>query len=1029
MRDLTQLSLSRPVGTIIVLAAALLFGFYAFLNMRIELMPDVDSPIIAVRTSLPGASPEVVDKDVTDVLEEQINTIQGIDFIQSQSFEGQSLILVNFKLERSIDSAASDVRAKVNLAKADLPDDVEETTVDKFSPWIEPFMILSLDVGDSYLKSLNYADKVVRRKLQTVQGVGSVNLVGGPDREIQIRVDVDQLNARGLNTKHILDAIRNNHKEVPGGRLTTTEKEFNLKLRGEYTEVAQLEKLVISKTEVGLVQLSDVAEVVDDFEERRTIARLNSRPIIGLQLQKQRGANEVEASKRVRALITELNESREFKVHVVHDSSSYVLSSMNGVRKDLILGVLLTSLLMWLFLKSPRSTFVAVLSIPVSLISSFAVLFVLGISVNNLSMLAISLAIGLVIDNTIVTIENIFRYQSMGHEPLDAAKKGTKEVFFSVLAGTATTVSVFLPVAFMSNMIGRYLYAYGMAIVVSVTISFFVSITLTPFFASRFMKDGEEPPKSGAFFLMIQKIYTALLKKAIHYRISTIAIVTAIFFFSLFLGSTIGVNFVPDEDNSRFRVEYELPLGSTLEKSSKVARSIEQIFAQDKEVDYSYTIIGADASREVNKGVVHVYLHPKAQRRPITEIVQSTREKIAANPVFHGVRYAVLVRPMKSISLAIQGTDYEQLVAGTIALRQELNRENFLNDLEISLKPDKPVLDVQINRDLAQELKVPISKVGSEIYNLVQGVEVARFKEDGYRYKILLRALQDFRNNPEDIGRIKLLNEEGSLVPLPVLANVVPGTGVNRVDRYNRVWSVTLNANARGLSTAEATERLEQIFKEKISLKYGLKTIKTGDSKGMEESFLAMLTAFLFSVVIVYMVMAIQFESFWHPLVVMGALPLSIIGVLGLLFLIQMPINILIFMGMILLVGIVVNNAIILVDFINQERARGTPRDEAIIKSAPLRLRPIVMTALSTIISVVPVSLGLSEGAELRQPMSIAIIGGMLTSSPLTLLVIPVTYSLVDDLLSSVSKILDKLKFWCTKSTPEKLPGETLSII
>lgn len=1012
MNQLTELSLKRPVTTLIILFGSLIFGMYAFTNLKVELMPDVDTPIISITTILPGASPEVVDKEVTDLLEEQINAINGLKSLQSQSFEGRSLIIAEFELSRQIDSVAADVRAKVNLAKGNLPKDAEDSIVDKFSPWNEPFMILGITGAKDYKERLHFADKVIKRSLQTINGVGSVDIVGGPSREIRIELNVQKMLARNISSSDVISAINLKHKELPGGRVENSDLEYSLRIQGEYEKSQDLAELVILKQNNTFVRLKDIAQIIDGFEDQRSIAELNGQRIISLQIQKQRGANEVETSKAILERIQEISGGlpKSMKVKTIHDSSKFIKQSMDGVQQDLITGVLLTALLMWLFLKSFRPTLIAVMAIPVSLISTFAILYVLGISINNLSMLGISLSIGLVIDNTIVVIENVFRYKANGRSAWDSAFYGTKEVFFSVLAGTVTTVSVFLPVAFMDNMIGRYLYSYGMTIVIAIIISFIVSITLTPFLASHLLEGQLSVPKNGIFLESLQKLYKTILRWSIHFRGFTILIATLVFFFSIYLASTVGMNFVPDEDKGKFVVDFELNVGASIQKSLAISKIVEQAIQSQKEVDYYYLVLGGGASQEVNKGTYTVYLKPKNQRRWITKITEELRNKLTTNPLLKDIALSITIAPMKTISLMIQGTNYQDLKVLIGKFKKEIKKQSYLRDVEFSLKSNKPSLDINIDRDLADEMGIDVVNLSTEVFNLVQGLEVSNYKEDGYRYKIRLRAQQQFRDQVEDILAYKVRGKNNQMIPLSVIADVRLVSGSNRVDRYNRIWAISLEANSSGIPTDEAVQKVEEIFHQIQGDNKSIRLEKTGDTKGMQEAFIAMLKAVIFSILIIYMVMAIQFESFIHPIVVMMSLPLSSIGVFGLLSIIQMPMNILIFMGMILLVGIVVNNAIILVDFINQERAKGTSRDQAILLAAPLRLRPILMTALSTIVSIVPVALGLSEGGEMRQPMSIAVIGGMITSSPLTLLVIPVMYSVIDDLTLKLKSIFNYFK-------------------
>lgn len=1002
---ITSFAVRRAVTTIVIVLAALYFGFQSYRKMGLELLPNADIPIVSVTTVLNGASPEVIDRDVTDVLEDQINTINGIKNITSTSYEGRSVVVIEFVLERDIDMAAADVRAKVNLAKYDLPEDCEDSIVDKFDISGEPVMTVGVSGGKNYNQRAMFADDVMRPQLQTISGVGSIDMVGFYDREIRIWLDPAKMDGYDLTASDIALAVGNRHLELPGGRIEAKTQEFSIRVEGEYADVDALSRLVVKEDQGKTVRLRDIGTVKDGLEDQRTGAFLNNKPVIALKVRKQQGENEVEVCRRVDEKLAQLKKAAPpgVEITVCSNTSEFIHRSMQGVQKDLFLGVLLTAMLMFFFLKNIRVTLVAIVSIPTSIISAFSICKAMDITVNNLTMLAMSLAIGMVIDNTIVVIENIFRHLEEGKTIREAALEGTGEVGFAVMAGTVTTIAVFYPVATMKGVIGRFFFCFGITIVTTMIISLIVSLTLTPFMASHLMKKSV---KEGWLYHFLdapmkwlESVYRTALKFAVNHRWITMLIALASFVGGIMMASTLGQDFAPDEDQGQTNLAYELPIGVSTGESERLTKELTEIILEQPETVLVLATYGSGAGEEINKGQLFIKLLPSSQR----EVGLAEYED----------RLRVLLAGYRDVIFQVQqdgpsGADAEQtLVADSLEelalvsglMMKKIKATEGFADVSSDLRLTKPMVKVRVNRDLADSLGVDIRTIATEINSFFGGSDVAVFNADNNRYDIRIQALSEKRAAIDDLSRVKVRSASGEQIRLGTLLNIKEEKGPNLLKRYNRRYAATIGINTVGdLSAGEAVETMKEIYAEYAPDDGSMALATTGNSEMMRESFQYLIEAIIMALIIVYVVMAIQFESFLHPFTVMGSLPLAFSGVFGICMVLGMSIDIMTFLGMILLVGIVVNNAILLVDFANQQRELGLSPKEAMLEAGPLRLRPIIMTAASTMISSLPIALALSEGSEFRQPMSVAVIGGMFTSTLLTLLVIPVLYLIMDDI-------------------------------
>lgn len=1004
-----ETSLRRPVTVLICTFALILFGTYSYINMGVERMPNVEYPIVVVRTTMEGASPAIIDNDVTDVLEERINTIEGIKNITSSSYEGRSIIIVEFELDRNVDFAAADVRGKVSMAAGRLPDECDEPQVDKYDPSNRPIMIVAVkNDGRTDMKNVvRYVDKVAAERLQTVKGVGGVQLVGFRDREIRIWVNTDSLESYGLTTKDIKSAVYSKHVELPAGRVETGTREYGIRLEGEYRSVAELSYVPVAYRNGAIIRLKDVARIEDGFQDKRSESLYEGKPTIMLQIRKQKGANEVALSVAAKERIAEIERAAPpgTSLVVVQDSAKFILSSMDGVFWDIVLSVCLTSVIMFVFLGSLSTTLVAVISIPVCLLGSLSVLYAMGITINNMSMMGLSLAVGMVVDATSVVMENISRHREMGKTAFLAAEEGTQEVGFSVIAGAATTLAVFIPVAFMGGMMGRFFNSFGITVSTTIAISLLVSLTLTPFLCSRILgrrKITRLQQRLERPFLWLESKYRGALEYAVAHRKTVIVAALLIFVFGLGIAGTLGSEFFPNEDQGRLRVEIELPAESSLEVTERIIKEMIAKVQEDSRVAYTYGIVGSGSGEEVYKGTINIELIDRSKRERANVIMGQLRKKLA---IFRDVDIKMGTWGGSDITLVIQGPTTESLAdIGEMIKRDLAENARGLVDITTDLQMNKPRINLALNRALADDLNVNIRDLSDELMAWFGGTKSGSFNDGGYRYDIRIRAEQSGRDEPDKIFNTLVKTQSGGVIRAANLVNSSIGMAPNVIKRYNRQRSLQIGANVDGISPGEGILIMEEVFRKYAPQDGTYSMSPAGDSEEMKTSFRYMTVALVFAIILVYMVMAIQFESFLHPFTVMFSLPLMTSGSFGLLYLMGLRISVMSFMGIILLVGVVVNNAILLVDFINKLRERGMGKVEAVIAAGPLRLRAILMTTVSTMVGSMPVALALSQGGEIRQPMSVAVIGGLFTSTLLTLLVIPVLYLVFDDTADKVKK-------------------------
>ena len=1020
---LADTSIKRPVFATMLLLALVVLGIVSYPSIGVDLYPKVDFPIVNVTTRLKGASPEIMDIDVTDKIEEVINTINGVKTIASTSTEGVSVVTVEFVLERDIDMAVQDVREKVSTIRAKLPTDIDEPIIEKVDPDATPVMWLSLSGNRSVGELSTYADEVLKEQLQKVPGVGAINLGGLRLRQVRIWLDRDKLRAYQVTASDVFQALARENVELPGGRIESATKEYSVKIKGEFARAQDFNDLIVTYFRGAPVRIRDLGSAEDGLEERRSIARLNGMPAVGLGIQKQSGTNTVEVIDLVKKELKKLERTFPpgMNISVSFDQSRFIKTSINEVQNHLIIGGLLAVLAVFLFLRNVRTTLISALALPISVVSTFFLIKAFGFTFNNMTMLGLTLSIGILIDDAIIVIENIYRHIEEGMKPREAAHFATAEIGLAVMATTMAIVAIFLPVAFMKGIIGRFFLQFALTVVFAVLVSLLVSFTLTPMMSSRFLKRHDREGRDGArharwtkgfrragdrlesWYVKTESLYRRILVFCLDRRNAILLGAVAVFALSLWMTRFLGKEFVPPEDQSQFIVRLEAPVDYSVDSTDRLFQKAEAIVKEVPEITRLYYSQGGGRIRQVNRAVFFITLSPKKERkRTQQEIMADIRKQLLQIPGLKATAENISLigggQRNVPIQYAIRGTDLEALQRCAKTITSEFARLPGIVDVDTSLETGKPEFKVFIDRDKAADLGINIATVAEAVNFLIGGeVDVTKFKDEkkGRRYDVRARLNPEDRVNPEDVGKIHVRSRDGRLVELSNVIRVVEGGGPSVINRVDRQRAVTVYANLEKKPMGQAMAELDAITAGVLPSDFT--AVYKGQASVMQESFQYLLFAIILGVILAYMVLASQFESFIHPFTVLLSMPLSFVGAFGALMLTGKTLNVFSYIGLILLMGLVKKNAILLVDYTNTLRARGVARREAILEAGPVRLRPILMTTFAMILGMLPVAAGLGEGSETRSPMGVAVIGGLLTSLFLTLVVVPAAYDLFDD--------------------------------
>jgi HAE1 family hydrophobic/amphiphilic exporter-1 len=1013
--NLAEVSIKRPVLATVMVSTLAVFGVVAYPKVGVDLMPDVEFPIVTVTAVYPGADPETIESKVVDKLEQAIGTVSSIKQMRSTSTENVGLVIIQFELERKVDQAAQDVRDKVAGIQRELPADMDPPVVEKLDFGAAPVLSLAVSSAQLSRRDLTHiTDKQIRERLQTLAGVGSVDLVGGQDREFHVYIDPQKLESQFLSVTDVAQALGAQNVEIPGGRLDVGIREFAVKTRGQVHTADEIAEIIITQAGGAPIRIRDVARVDDGVEEKRSHSDLNGTSAVALIIRKQSGTNTVEVAHTVRKALGNIQKKlpADVKISVPTDNSLFIERVIKDVQFDIAFGALLAVIIILGFLHDWRATFISAMSIPTSVVATFAFIQIMGFTFNTLTMLALSLCIGILVDDAIVVIENIHRHLEMRKPPMQAAAEATNEIGLAVMATTASIVAVFVPVATMKGIIGRFFLQFGLTVAFAVSVSLFVAFTLTPMLSARMLKEDVSKTKLisrtlESWFKALDAVYRRVLGAALRHRITTLFIAAAALAASFAVVRFIPFEFMPMMDQGQFLVKVELPTGTGIDATQRAVERITTKIRNVPGVSDTFATIGGGVQGEVNVADIQVNLVSR-KRRTFTQdaAMNYIRKQLAGDSSIKiAVEQLGIIGGAGSamrqaiIQFNIRGSDYDELNKAAQEVSAAMRKNKGFVDIDTTYRGGKPEVVVNIDRDRAADLGVPVASIAMAIRMLVGGEKVNDIQTGGDRYDVRIRLDEQFRRRPQDLLSLKVRSTKPGpmgVAPLVDLANVVSvdtGEGPGKIERQNRRRQVTILANLEGIALGQAMPEIENAAK---NLPSTMETGWTGMGDIMVESFRNLLAALILAVVMVYLILAAQFESFIHPFTIMLSLPLSLVGALGGLVIARQTLSITGMIGIIMLMGLVTKNAILLVDYTNTLRERGMSMHEALLAAGPVRLRPILMTTFAMIFGMLPVALALSEGSEFRAPMAIAVIGGLITSTLLTLVVVPVVYSLVD---------------------------------
>jgi multidrug efflux pump len=1006
---LSELSIQRPVFATVMSLAILLFGIIAFNRLPVREYPDVDPPIVSITTLYRGASPSVIETEITDILEEQLATLEGVKKISSSSREQGSSITVEFELNRDVDQAANDVRDRVSRIRGSLPREAEDPVIAKVDVNAQPIVWMALSSErHSNLELSEVADLILKERIQRLDGVGSVFLGGERRYAMRVWLDPPRMAAHGLTTKDVEAAIQRENAEIPGGRVEGLEREFAVRTRGDLASPEEFGAIIVAQTGDEPIRLRDVAQVEVGAEDDRTAVRYNGHPTIGLGIVKQSKASTIEVANRVRKALPALSAllPEGMRLEIAYDSSVFISESVKEVAETLLIATFLVILVILVFLKSFRATLIPTIAIPISIIGTFAVDYFLGFTINILTLLALVLAIGLVVDDAIVVLENVFRHMEMGKPRLRAAFDGSKEIGFAVLATTISLVAVFVPVAFLQGSVGRLFNEFGISVAVSVLISGFVALTLTPMLCSRMLKPLHGGSKGwttrtfDAFFDWLDRTYDRSVRFALRHRMLVLLSAVVMIGLAGWVARLLPRELVPTEDRGIAFGIVMAPEGSTLEYTDRYMRQVEAILLNRPEHAglFTATGLGFGGPGRVTNGFVFLRLKPRHERKKTQQqIVQELFPQLLGIP---GVLAFVINPPSlggsfssSQVQYVLQAQSYDDLARARETMMAEATKLGYLINLDSDLRLNTPQLDITIDRERAAGLGVSVTDIGTTLETFLGGRVVTEFKRGSKQYDVIAQLKPSDRATPEAIDGIYIRGSHG-LVQLANVVNVKETVAPKELNHFNRVRAVTISANlAPGVTLGKALDDMDRIAA--TSLSRDIKTDLDGQSREFRESSNSLYFLFLLAVVFIYLVLAAQFESFIHPLTILFAVPLAVVGALISLFVFKQTLNIYSQIGLIMLIGLVTKNSILIVEYANQLRSRGLPVIEAVAEAAKIRLRPILMTSFSTIFGILPIAIGLGAGGEARMPLGISVVGGMVFSTFLTLMLVPVVYTLL----------------------------------
>jgi len=1017
---LSDISIKNPVFGWMLMIGVLVFGLIGFSRMGVSQLPDVDFPVVSVSITWEGAAPEVMETDVTDIIENAVMSVEGVKEVTSVSMQGTSQISIEFNLNRNIDVALQEVQTKIAQAQKNLPRDIDPPVVTKTNPEDQPILWIALS-GDRPLKEMcRYVSETLKDQFTTVSGVGNVFLGGYVDPNLRVWLDSEKMKEKELTVEDVLGAIGSQHADLPAGYIDTGLKEINVRVYGEASTPEQFENITIPQRVRGgpiwkQLRIGDVGAVEDGLADIRRISRSWGKTAVGLGIIKQRGSNAVEVANAVKKRIGEVQRllPSGMRLDLVFDATQFIKDSVNELKFNLLLSVILTSLVCYLFLGSWSANVNVLLAIPFSIMGAFFVLYFCGFTVNTFTMLGLSLVIGIVVDDAIMVLENISRYQEHGLARVEAALTGAREITFAAIAASVAILAIFIPVIFMQGIVGRFFFQFGVTISVAVMFSLLEALTITPMRCSQFLAVGHTTKLGKVverFMKWLAKGYRSALTFLLDKPKTVIVIAILVFAASLMLSKSLKKEFIPPQDQSRFLTRIILPLGSSLEKTDSIFKEAEAYLMKQPEVLTYFCAIGSFTGSQVNQGFVFVTMKPPKDRPLIDkhhetqqEFMQAVRKKFNS---IQGVDRAVIQDLSLSgftaqrgfpIEFTIRGPDWDKLGNFSREIIKRMKDSGLMIDVDTDYQLGMPQLQIYPDRDKAAEHGVSILSIADTINAMVGGVRQGKFTSHGKRYDVRVRLVEADRSNPKDIQNMWVRNEFGEVVPLSAIVTAEVKPSLFSITRKNRERAISIYANpAQGHSQQQALDAVAKIGKDVLPDEYHL--VFSGGSQAFKESFQSLIFALILGIFVAYMVLGTQFNSFVHPLTVLLALPFSITGAYILLLLTHNSMNLYSMIGLILLMGIVKKNSILLVDFTNVRRNQGMSVREALLDACPIRLRPILMTSIAMIAAAIPEALAIGPGSEVMVPMAVAVIGGVALSTVLTLFVVPCAYEIFSKL-------------------------------
>ena len=1023
--NLPKLSVKRPVTVLMIFIALIVIGVVSYQGLGLDLLPDLSFPVSAIMVSYPGVAPEEIENLITIPLEQAVSTIQRIDSISSYSREGSSLLVLSFQWGTDMDIAALDIREKIDQMKGVLPDNATNPSVFKFDPSMMPVMVLGMSSDNYSLNELqNFAQDLVKPKLERLDGIARASVNGGLEREILVSVDNEKLRANQLTLDQVIMSLRGENVNLPAGTLREGNVDFLIRTIGRFKDIKDIQNIVMSTAGGSQIYLKEIARVTDTFKEQDTIAYINGLPSVSFNLQKESGTNTVIIANRVNEELKVIEETlpEGIKLAVAFDSSDFIKKTISQVTNAALTGAILAILVLFFFLRNFRSTLIIGLAIPISIISTFSLLYFADLTLNMMTMGGLALGIGMLVDNAIVVLENIFRHRELGEEAVLAARSGANEVQEAITASTLTTIAVFLPVVYVQGIAGELFKTMGLTITFSLLTSLFVALTLIPMLSSRLMNTAVRQPSSdtkstessdshflassGRLFNFVNRGYCGVIQWALKHRGMVIVSAVVILIASFSLLSILGTEFMPSVDQGNFNINISLPVGTNLEVTQQTIKNIEEVVGEVPEIKNIFTTVGGSSANMgmgqsgSNTGTIMVNLVEKSYReRGSKKIIADLRRKIDNFPdtQIYFSEQGFSFSSGSPLSVKITGNSLDELDYIAKTVMNLLSEVEGARDLQSSIEEVRPELHIDIDREKANLYGLNTGQVASTIQDALLGKVASYYQEGGDQFDITVKLEKSDRNQLQEIENLVISSGFGLQVPLKEIAEVNIGTGPQEINRENQQREVMVTGNVSGRFLGSVIEDAKVKLNTMV-LPEGYNYSFAGENQEMVESFQNLFFALILSIFLVYMIIAAQFESLLFPFAVIFSIPFALIGVIIALFLTGKSLNVLAFIGLIMLAGIVVNNAIVLIDYINQLRREGVARNEAIVRGGRTRLRPILMTTLTTILAMVPMALGLGEGSEMRAPMAITIIGGLTSSTFLTLVIVPIFYTYLDDL-------------------------------